>query len=288
MFDPELIKKHPYATGGAVLVGGIILFVLLSRGESSSAATTSSSSGLSTGAYMQDQLQMAQISAASSLQQNAQNVQLQTAQLSADTANNQTAAALKASDLQTIAGLAASTFGTQAQVAENATNVNAQTVQQQNQLTYAENIQQMQDNVLMDQINQGSIEQANNNATALAGTQITANYQLGVAQLQAGVATAGLTDATNLATNQQNITASTLPYILDHAGDQKNSALDATDQTGIFQTILSGGNSTVAATGTAVSGGAANSGNAATASATKSIMGGISSIASSLGAGFFG
>jgi hypothetical protein len=287
-FNVELLKKHPYATGGAVLVGAIILYIIIKGSQGSSgntAATTTATSGDGTTAA---DVQMAQIQAAADVQSNAQQVALQTAQLQANVADTQTAASLQATQLGDTLSAAAQIYGLQANVSENATNVAGATTQQANQLLYAQNIQQMQDNVLEDQIGQAASENENNNATALAGEQIQANYGVNIANLQAGVASQSIADESTYAENQLSDTNTLVSgqaqnydnveaYILGHAGEQKNSALDATDQTNLFQTILSGGNPGVASAGvqgttqTAVSGN--NSGVATVSNAINSTIG---------------
>lgn len=314
--DFDAIKKHPYAIGGAVIVGGVILFVLLSSSQSSG-STTAASSSSNEGQLLSADLQMQSIQAGVALQAQQNQVQLSTAQLSADTTNQQTAAALAATKDSDITGLAASLYGTQAQV--QVANIQAQsdTTQQANQLMYAQNMQGMQDQVLTDQINQSTVQDANNNAAMIAGDQITANYQIGVAQLQndsntmndvtglaetniaAGVSnynTAAQTqiantvvnDSYNIAQSKQNAVNSELGYITQHAGDQKNSALDATDQTSVFQTILSGFSPSVASTGTAASASTASSGNAASTAKFGAVASTISNLGNSIAGGLFG
>ena len=172
---------------------------------------------------------------------------------------------------QTAAQLAASIYGTQASVAENAsdnatTEATAANAEISNQNVYA-----MQESELEDQINSGVVENANNNATAVAGAQIAA-----------GVTDLGLGDALTLAQQQENdaynLTSqndsaydSEIPYIVENAGDEKNSLIDATDQTSLFQTVLSQGNPTVAAAGTGASASADSNANATTAAQTTSI-----------------
>jgi hypothetical protein len=129
--------------------------------------------------------------------------------------------------------------------------------------------------VLTDQINSGVEENANNNASAVAALNITtgANTTLGLASLN---------DATGLAQEQQTNFETNVNNIIPLAGQQKNSALDATDQTSLFQTILSGGNSSVASTGTSASASTAASGNAASVSKVGSVTSGLTSLLSGL------
>jgi hypothetical protein len=129
--------------------------------------------------------------------------------------------------------------------------------------------------VLVDQINSGVVENANNNASAVAALSITtaANTTLGLASLN---------DATSLAQTQQSNYEANVNNIIPLAGQQKNSALDATDQTTLFQTILSGGNAGVAATGSSASASTAASGNSASVSKVGSVTSGLSSLISGL------
>ena len=140
----------------------------------------------------------------------------------------------------------------------------------------------MQDAVLQDQINSGVLENANNNATALAGEVVGA-----------GVTDTAVGDALTLAQQQEldnyNLTSESnaaydaeIPTIVQKAGNAQNSIIDATDQTGIFQTILSKGNPSVAAT---ASSGSTSEGSVATNASvakTASITGALTSIAQGL------
>jgi hypothetical protein len=205
----ELIKKHPYATGGVVIVGGLFVFYLLSRSQGSNSTVGAGQSGAGSSTdyapILSYNAQIAQIQAAQSQQQTAANVQLQQYAFQADIANKQTDASLEANNVNTAAQLAATLAQFQATTQQNRDTLEAQTTQSANQLMYAQNIQQMQDAVLESQINAGVVENANNNATALAGTEATLNYQSTLAGYQAAVGLAGVDAAKEiqLAQNQQ-------------------------------------------------------------------------------------
>ena len=271
-FDLEMLKKHPYATGGIVIVGGIVVFYLLSSSGGSGGAT--SSSGDFSAAAGAD-AQIAQTNAAAQVANNQTQAQLEQAQLAAQVANYQTDASLQSTDIQTASALAATLAQVSASVNTNDSNNYTAVTEQANQEISNENIYGMQEAVLADQINSGVLINANNNATALAATQIQTNASttLGLTSLE---------DATTLAQQQQATYASQLPYIEANAGDQKNSALDATDQTALFQTILSGGNPSVAAAGTGASASTAASGNAASAAKTGSVISGLTGLINGL------
>lgn len=280
---PPFIKEHPYAVGSAVIVGGIVILYLLSG---SSSGTSSASSDQA--AVLQADEAEAQINAGTQ-QQNAQtSAQLQAAQLAADSTNQQTAASVAINNTNTAAQLAASIYSTQQGTAVTALNDSTQEAIEANSEISNQNVYAMQESELEDQINSGVVENANNNATAIAG-----------AQIQAGVTDLGIGDALTLSQQQendaynlasQNETAydAEIPTIVSEAGQQKNSALDATDQTSLFQTILAQGNPTVANSGTNASLGATQSGNASSAAVVGSITSGLASISKSLGSGFFG
>ena len=256
----DLLKKHPYATGGIVIVGGLVVFYFLSSGSSSSAVPVASSGSSDYQASLSADEQMAQVQAGASVQAQAQQVALQQAQLQQEITDRQTDASLEIGNTQTAAQLALGLAQIQAQ--RGATD---------DQYQFEENTTQMQDNVLEEQINSGVLENANNNATAL-----------GAVQIQAGVAGKEIDAATGLATNAQNIYAENLPYILTHAGAPQNSALDATDQTAIFETVLSGGNPNVASAGTAGSTTVAVSGNQTQASIVGSLTSGLAALSKGL------
>lgn len=265
-FDLEAIKKHPYATGGIVIVGGLVVLYLLSSGSSS----TSSGSGDYASALGADE-QLAAVQAGAAVQQGAQQVQLQQAQLEAQVSNNQTNAAVATGNFQTAAQLAASLASITGQVQIAGIN----SASQANSYVYAENLQSMQDAVLEDQINSGVIENANNNATALAATEYTVGTQ-------GSIASQALTYGYQLSKQAQDTYAAQLPYIESQAGREYNSALDANNANAIFQTILSGGNPGVATAGVGSSAATAASGNAAMASEVGSVTSGLATIVKGL------
>ena len=275
---PPFIKEHPYAVGSAVIVGGIVILYLLSGSSSSSGSSASSTQA----ATLQADEAEAQINAGTQQQDAQTSAELQAAQDQQESTDEQTQASVTLGNTQTAAQLAASIYGTQASVAENAsdnatTEATAANAEISNQNVYA-----MQESELEDQINSGVVENANNNATAVAGAQIAA-----------GVTDLGLGDALTLAQQQENdaynLTSqndsaydSEIPYIVENAGDEKNSLIDATDQTSLFQTVLSQGNPTVAAAGTGASASADSNANATTAAQTTSIASSLSKITTGL------
>lgn len=275
---PPFIKEHPYAVGSAVIVGGIVILYLLSGSSSSTGASASGDQA----AVLQAEEAEAQINAGTQ-QQNAQtSAELQAAQLQANSEDAQTAASVDINNTNTAAQLAAQIYATQQGTTVTALNDNASTEQQANEDIFNQNTVAMQDSVLEDQINSGVVENANNNAAAVAGTQIAA-----------GVTDLGIGDALTLATQQENdaynLTSANdeaynqeIPYIVQNAGDQKNSLIDATDQTSLFQTVLSQGNPTVAAGGTAASASADKVAGTVQTAQTTSISSGISSLVNGL------
>jgi hypothetical protein len=281
-FNLELLKEHPYATGGIVIVGGIVVFYLLSR-QSSGVSANPQSADFQAALAADSQLQ--QVAAASAVQQSQQQTALQAAQLNASVANNQTAANLNATNTAAYTGLVSSLISGELAVSENATNTNAQVTEQENTALYTQNISQMQDNVLMDQINQAAEENANNNATSLSGLQDQLNYGTGIATLQAGLQSQGLTEAATLTSQQMAQQLQLDNTIIPLAGQQKNSALDATDQTSLFQTILANGNPNVAAAGTAASASATAAGDNASANIFGSVVNGITKIGTTVASG---
>jgi hypothetical protein len=182
------------------------------------------------------------LQAAQEQQQTAANVQLQQDAYQAQVANNQTAASLQANNVNTAASLAATLAQLQASTAQNKDTLEAQTTQQANQLVYAQNIQQMQDSVLMSQINAGVLENANNNATALAGTEASLSYQTYLANLQAQVANHGIDASLSLAQQQEADYQSNTAYVLSQAGKSYNTANDANRATTLYSQVLAGGN----------------------------------------------
>jgi hypothetical protein len=272
-FNLSLLKSHPYATGGIVIVGGVIVYYFISRG--SSGTQTSAQVGDANVAAEDTSLQQTQ--AAAAVQTNAQNAAIQQAQIAASSQDYQTSAAEDVSNTQTLAALVAALSGNQTTLQVTQSNNDAATLQQANQETANQNIEAIQESGIEDQINQAYNISANTNATNLAGLQDTLSAQQ-------NVDLATISSATSLASQQQAAYDTEIPYIVQNAGDQKNSALDATDQTSIFQTILSGGNAGVAAAGTAAS----STANVAGEAQAGSILGQISKLGTAIGAGLVG
>lgn len=271
-FNLALLKEHPYATGGIVLVGCVAVYYLMSSGSSSS--TTSSGSSDYDAALAAD-TQLQQTAAAASVQTAAQQAALQQTEIQAQVANTQTAADLTASDTNTYAALVASLAGDQASVSENATNVNGTTQQQLNQEMSNDAIYGMQEGVIEDQYSTAASENANNNATSLSELQA----QLNTTQT---VDLAGINSATQLASQQATDAYNLDQTIIPMAGEEMNSGQDATDQTSIFQTILSGGNASVATAGTNASSSVANAGVASNTAFNTSLTSGLTSLAAGL------
>jgi len=278
-FDLELIKKHPYTTGTIVIIGGVVVFYLMSSG-SAPAANSPSSDQTSAEAY---DAQLAQVQAAADVQSNAQQVQLQQAQLEASVSNTQTQAQLEATQTSTAAQLAATLAQVQASTQQNKDTLAAQTIQQGNELTYASNIQSMQDSVLEDQINSGVVENANNNATALAGVESTNDLQAIIAGYQAAVAKLGVTAAqavqTQQLSQQYDLSKQTLDMVqqagLNHGTESLENDLVGT----IGLTLGTSAPATAAVQGNSQ---AAAASSAATASIINSITGAASKVATGL------
>lgn len=283
-FDLALIKEHPYATGAVVIVGGLIVFYMLSSSSGSSAA----SGGSNQSAILAADTKLAEVQSGTA-QVNAQQAAAVTqAQIAAQEQQQQTAASVDINNTQTAAQLAEQLYGTQAQLQGLEVSTAGQTAQQANQYLFEQNTTAMQDAVLTDQINSGIVENANNNATAVAGAQITANTTNNA--VNQGTAVAMQTNHLNYELQQQNDAAynAEIPYIVQNAGTPQNSGLDATDQTGIFQTVLAKGAPGVASTGTGASSSVAANGNNTGAQKFGIVANGVSSGVSSIASGFFG
>jgi hypothetical protein len=275
---PAFIKEHPYAVGSVVIVGGIVVFYLLS-GSSSSAA---SSGGSNQAAVLQADEAEAQINAGTQQQDAQTSAELQSQQDQQEAQDEQTQASVAINNTNTTAQLAAAIYSTQQGTAVTALNDNAQNTEQANQYLFEQNTTAMQDSVLEDQINSGVVENANNNATAIAGTQIGA----GVTDLALGdsltLAQQQESDQYNLSATNESAYDAEIPYITQNAGDQKNSITDADNQTALFQSILAQGNPTVATSGNAVT---ASTGAAAirnTTATNTSIASGLAGITTGL------
>lgn len=285
--DLSLIKDHPYATGGIVIVGGLVVFYMLSSSQSGGGGgAPASSSGTSSADYqaaLAANSQLAQVQAAAQVQTNAQQVQLQQQQLEAQVANNQTAASIATNNTNTAATLAATLAQISAQVQMNQVNVEAATTNTANQYLYAENLQQMQDSVLESQINSGVLENANNNATALAGLESTNELQATVAQLQANVASQGVQAAETVQTQQQQNEFTLSQQTLDmvqQAGLNHGTETLENDLTGVIGEALGQpGTATAAVTGNSQ---ASIASSQATASIINTITGSLQKVATGL------
>ena len=286
-FDLALLKEHPYATGGIVIVGGLAVFYLLSSRSSGAAAPAQASAAPDDSAALAYSSQIAQANAAAQVQSNAQQVQLQQTQLQAQVASQQVASNQEMNDVNTAATLAATLAQIQASAQGTTDTLAAQTTQQANQLVYAQNIQQMQDAVLESQINSGVVENANNNATALAGTESTLNYQQSIAVMQATLASQGLTEASDLAEKQQSDFETNVQAILPTAGKAYNSGLDANNALALQQTILTGGNPGVAAAGIRSSSTAVVSGNQSGVQTLQAIINRVTNLGNTAAKGLF-
>lgn len=272
-FNFAEIKKHPYAVGGVVIVGGLVVFYLLSRSSSSSVSGVSGDASSTLAA----DTTLGQAQAAAAVQTNGQNAALQAAQISANSTNLQTSAAEDVSDTQTVASLLAALNGNATNVSINTANDNATTLQQENSETAEQNIYSLQESGLEDQINQAAEENANNNSTSLAGLVDTLNYQGELGSQIIG-------SATTLAQQQQTDTEENTQALIPTFGKQYNSALDANNAAAETLTVLSGGNASVAGEGVVSSASSVAAGDNASAS----IINSISKLGASVGTGLFG
>lgn len=270
-FNLKLLEKHKYATGAVIIVGGIAVFYLLSRGGSAPAATSSGN-----GDILAADASLAQTQAAAAVQTNGQNAALQVAQINAQSTNLQTSAAEDVTNTQTLAALVAALSGNKTNIAVTQSNNDAAVAMNADTLTAQQNIFSIQEAGLEDQINQAAQENANNNATSLAGLVDTLNYQ-------GQIATQVIGSATQLATQKESDTQQNTQALIPSFGKTYNSALDANNANAEILTVLSGGNPVVANTGVQSSVPVAQSGNAATAS----ILNSITKLGASIGAGLF-
>lgn len=107
--DFSVIKKHPYLIGGSI-AGVVVLWIIL---RNSSQSSSSGGSGTSAA-----DLQLAQLNAATGVQQSQIAAGVQVAQTQADVAKAQTDAALQASEFDTAAKLQLGTLQTQVDLAK--------------------------------------------------------------------------------------------------------------------------------------------------------------------------
>lgn len=185
----------------------------------------------------------------------------QVAQIQADAVSKQTDASVAISQNQL-----------EAQLAQIDAAFNLGKYQTDAQVTTAGMQQQVQDAAISAASYQKTIDDATINAQTYASAQIENKY---------------LDYSHDLATTAESNYEANVQAIIPHAGDKKNSALDATDQTALFQTILASGNPSVAATGTSASASADASGNGASVAKTTAIAGAVSGIAQSIVKGLF-
>jgi hypothetical protein len=267
------IKKHPYAIGGVVIVGGLVVFYLLSRGSSSSASPASSSNS----DYLAASSAEGQAQAAAAIQTNAQNAAIQQAQINASSTNLQTSAAQDVANTQTIASLIATLSGNKTAAEVTQSNNDAATLQQSNAEITQQNEFSIQEQGLQAQVNEAEEENANNNSTSLAGLVDTLNYQGAIASQVIG-------SATTLATQQQAYQEQNTEALIPTFGKQYNSALDANNAAAETLTVLSGGNPVVANTGVISSASSTAVGDSASAS----IINSISKLGASVAGGLFG
>lgn len=205
-FNLNLIKKHPYASAGVIVVGGLVLYLLL-HGSSSSSSTSS-------GTYDQQSAITTQANAQLALQQDSEQAQYQMASLSATTSQN--VATLKAYEDITLGTQAnnnqaleinkqadVSLAGISAQQSIATLQSNNQTQVQIAGIAANEQMQQNQLNAAIAQTNTNAALQAHlsdtnaqlqqnlsniNAQAAISGQQINANTQVSIANIQAGTA----------------------------------------------------------------------------------------------------
>lgn len=262
-FNLALIKKHPYATGGVVIVGALIFFYLLSD-SGNSGSSTNSSNGIDYSALASANAQIASISAGVQQQQIAANAQNQQAALAADVTNNQTAASLSATKYQTDAATAVALASIAATTTQN------------------------EDNIL-GQVKQASIQ------GDVAKAQLDTEYAENA--LAAGVATHTIDASTSIATQTNQLEYQLMSQQQQNQADLNKSIFEYTSKTGlantpnrdnlnsatsILQTLATGGNPGVAATGLQTNTGSQQSGDAASASKWASVTNGITKIVTGL------
>lgn len=156
---PELIKKHPGATIGVIILGGLALYMLIGSGGSSTASTVGVQPGTSDADYQ--------------------------AALQAQTAQNATSAAASAQTQQENYGLTLDAQQSNAALTLAELNVNAGITNTNTAATLANNLNtdatQTQQLALTDQL----AGLMNNNVTSQNLATITANEQTGIASINA-------------------------------------------------------------------------------------------------------
>lgn len=198
-FNFDIFKKHPYWTAAGAIAIIAIVWYMSSQGGG---GTSTTAGGLS-----QADLQMAQLQAASQSQQLQAQTQLQAAGIAAGVQNNAIASQQAITDAQTAAQLAAIQAQTGAQV-----DINKQTTDAQTQQTQA------MANVIMDQYDQQTAQQAN-----------VVSYLNNLTNAQATVAgeqvQAGLTIAQTAQQNQYNLSTQALSHVTDVNGSQNRVSI---------------------------------------------------------------
>lgn len=272
--DLAVLKKHPYATGGIIIVGALGVFYVLSRQSSSSAATSTGGNSI-----LAADTALGQAQAAAAVQTNAQNAAIQQATINASSVNLQTNAAASVANNQTIASLIAALSGNKTNIAVTQSNNDAITLQQKNAEISQQNIYSLQEEQLSHQYDLAAQQHANDNATSLAGLVDTLNYQ-------GQIATQVISSGTTLAQQKEANWETNVQAILPNVGKKYNSALDANNASAAYMTILSGGSPYVAASGVQSSTIATQSGNTANSANIATITSGIASITKSIASGF--
>jgi hypothetical protein len=249
-FDASALSKHKYTIAG-VIVGAFVLFKLI-NGKSSASANPTTAAGNSS---------LAQIQAAQAVQTGAQNAAVQTAQIQADAQKYATDASVKMSDNALAATLAQ--YAAQLDLGKYQTDAAVTEAGMQTRVALA----------TVDASNhQADLAERVSQSTIAAQKDITETY---------------LSDAYSLARTDQANNETNTQYILQHAGDKKNSQLDATDQTTLFQTILAKGSPGVAATGSQASVATATEEKSGTVQQNGAIIGAATGIAKTILDGLF-
>lgn len=172
----------------------------------------------------------------------------------------------------------------QQQIAADVANhtTDAQVIENHDNLATVLGLVSSQNQLQMSEYDDQLAGQVNNNQTAvdLSGQQYA--YATDELDDATNINLTALGDQTQLETQAQKNQLALEQTIIPLAGQQKNSALDATDQTTLFQTILAGGNAGVAEAGDLGSTVANQSGNSQLAGIIAPIAKPIGSILSGL------
>jgi hypothetical protein len=137
--DFALIKKHPVLTGASVIIGGLLLFALFRSGGSSA------DSGTSNGKSLAEH----QLDAATGIQGAQIQAGLETAQLSANVANNQTLAQLEAVKIATSAQTTQQAADIAGTIALKTIDAETSTQQQVNELKAGLEAKQIESNTAL-------------------------------------------------------------------------------------------------------------------------------------------